>query len=81
MAVGQPRPYMNTAAFLGADRTTMRYALQRRHPNGKHWVDVGHFPTRHTAKLALEAFVVHGGHGEESDFRVKRIPFSERDEA
>jgi hypothetical protein len=67
--------YLGDKALLAADRTQTYYALQRRHPDGDRWLDVGHFGTRDIAKLALDAFVTHG-QGETDDFRVKKITIS-----
>ena len=57
------------------DGTQILHSLQHRHPDGKRWIDVGHFPNHHLAKLALRAFVADG-HGEEKDFRVKKVTIS-----
>ena len=64
--------YLGDKALLAADRTQTYYALQRRHPEGDRWLDVGHFGTRDIAKVALDAFVTHG-QGEKGDFRVRKV--------
>jgi len=77
--MGEPNPYMTfhlaDKALLAVDRTKTYFALQHRHPDGQRWLDVGHFGTRDMAKLALDAFVVHG-QGEKNDFRVKKVTIS-----
>jgi hypothetical protein len=60
-----------------SDRTRVFYSVQHRHPDGKRWLDVGHFATRDIAKLALRAFVADG-HGEEKDFRVKKVTIARK---
>jgi len=81
MGIGAGNQYLlfhlGDRALLAADRTRTYYALQRRHPDGDRWLDVGHFGTHPIAKLALDAFVAHG-QGEKEDFRVKKVTISQK---
>jgi hypothetical protein len=52
------------------------FAVQRRRPDGQRWLEVGRFATKQIAQLTLEALVAHG-HGEERDFRVKKVTLPE----
>jgi hypothetical protein len=59
-------------ALRSTDRVAQYFALQRRHPDGARWLEVGRFPTKEIAHVALDALVAHG-HGQERDFHVKRV--------
>lgn len=59
-------------ALRSVDDVAVYWSLQRHHPDHQRWLEVGHFPDRKLAKLALEAFVAHG-QGDQADFRVKRV--------
>jgi hypothetical protein len=48
------------------------WALQRRHPDGRRWIEIGRFATKEIGHLALDAFVA-AGHGDTEDFRVEKI--------
>jgi hypothetical protein len=48
------------------------WTLQHRHPDGRHWLEIGRFATRHLAKEAMKAFVV-AEYGPAADFRVRRV--------
>jgi hypothetical protein len=47
------------------------WTLQHRHPDGKHWLVIGHFATRALARETAKAFVT-AGYGPAEDFRVRR---------
>ena len=64
--------YLGMKALRSVDPGVTYWALQRHHPDGRRWIEVGRFPSRPIAKMALEAFVAHG-QGETGDFRVKRV--------
>ena len=59
-------------ALPAADRPTSYVALQRRHPDGEHWVEVAAFLTNADAEAAL-THVVEGGHADANELRVTRI--------
>ena len=63
---------LGNKALREADLGTTYWALQRHHPDGKRWIEVGRFATRKIAKIALDAFVAHG-QGEPEDFRVRKV--------
>ena len=47
------------------------WTLQHRHPDGDHWLVIGHFPTKDLAREAAKA-VVAADYGPAEDFRVRR---------
>ena len=60
-----------TSASHSIPRGHGRWTLQHRHPDGEHWLVIGHFPTRELAKETSKAFV-DAGYGPKDDFRVRR---------
>ena len=48
------------------------FAVQRHHPDGQRWLEVGRFATKQIAQLTLDALVAHG-HGDAEAFRVKKV--------
>lgn len=52
------------------------FSVQRHHPDGQRWLEVGRFATRQIAQVTLDALVAHG-QGEARDFRVKRVTLPE----
>ena len=64
--------YLGMRALKSADPGLTYWSLQRHHPDGRRWIEVGRFPSKPIAQMALEAFVAHG-QGEADDFRVKRV--------
>ncbi len=48
------------------------FALQHRHPDGRHWLEIGRFATRHLAKETMAAFVA-ADYGPKEDFRVRKL--------
>ena len=49
-----------------------RWSLQHRHPDGRHWLEIGRFATRQLAKETMSAFV-GADYGPQEDFRVRRV--------
>ena len=47
------------------------WTLQHRHPDGDHWLVIGHFPSKEMAKETAKAFVA-SNYGPAEDFRVRR---------
>jgi hypothetical protein len=47
------------------------WTLQHRHPDGEHWLVIGHFPAKDLALETAKAFVV-ANYGTAEDFRVQR---------
>lgn len=64
--------YLAGNALRSVDPGLTYWSLQRHHPDGHRWIEVGRFPSKPIAAMALDAFVTHG-QGEAGDFRVKRI--------
>jgi hypothetical protein len=60
------------SAIRSIDGTATYFALQHRHPDGEHWLEVGRFATQKVAELAMDAFIA-AGHGERSEFRVAKV--------
>lgn len=48
------------------------FAVQRHHPDGQRWLEVGRFANKQIAQLTLDALVAHG-HGDAEAFRVKKV--------
>ena len=48
-----------------------RWTLQHRHPNGRHRLVIGHYPTKALVQEWAKAFVT-AGYGPAEDFRVRR---------
>jgi hypothetical protein len=63
-------------ALRTVDPGVSYWALQRHHPDGRRWIEVGRFATEDIAELALDAFVAHG-QGEREDFRVEHVRHEE----
>lgn len=59
-------------AIRNVDGTSTYFSLEHRHPDGERWLEVGRFPSRKVAQMALDAFVAHG-HGAKDEFRVKEV--------
>ena len=55
-----------------ATRGSTRYALDRRHEDGEHWIELGIFPSRFLAQEALER---HVGDGDDdaSSYRLRKV--------
>ena len=51
---------------------TGSWTLQHRHPDGRHWLEIGRFATRRLAKETMTAFVA-AAYGPAADFRVRRV--------
>jgi hypothetical protein len=64
--------YLNNTALQSIHGMSTYYSVQRRHPDGKCWIDVGHFPSRDVAKLMIQALVAHG-QGSDAHFRVAKV--------
>jgi len=60
-----------TTASHSVPRARGIWTLQHRHPDGKLWLVIGHFPTKELAKETVNAFVA-AGYGPSEDFRVRR---------
>jgi hypothetical protein len=60
-----------TSASHHVPRNRGLWTLQHRHPDGKHWLVIGHFPSKDLARATVKAFV-EAGYGTDDDFRVKR---------
>jgi len=67
--------YLGNRALQNVDPGLTYWSLQRHHPDGHRWVEVGRFPSKPVARMALDAFVSHG-QGEAEDFRVKKMTLS-----
>ena len=46
-------------AIRNVDGTSTYFSLEHRHPDGEQWLEVGRFPSRKVAQMALDAFVAH----------------------
>lgn len=55
----------------------IHWSLQRHHPDGELWVEVGHFGSEDLAQIALDALVAHD-HGDKEDFRIKSVVIEHR---
>lgn len=64
--------YMGDRALESIDGLTTYFALQRRHEDGRRWVELRGFATRQDAEAALEILATHGG-GERHDLRVSKV--------
>jgi hypothetical protein len=62
---------LGTTASHSVPRVQGGWTLQHRHPDGRNWLVIGHFPTKDLAKETVKAFV-ESGYGPAEDFRVKR---------
>lgn len=52
------------------------WSLQHRHPDGRHWLEIGRFATRHLAKETMSAFVA-ADYGPQGDFRVRKLDLAD----
>ena len=62
---------LGTTASHSVPRGQTAWTLQHRHPDGRHWLVIGQFPTKDLANETAKAFV-ESGYGPAEDFRVKR---------
>jgi hypothetical protein len=62
---------LGTTASHSVPRRHGAWTLQHRHPDGRHWLVIGQFPTKDLANETVKAFV-ESGYGLAEDFRVKR---------
>ena len=62
---------LGTTASHSVPRGHGAWTLQHRHPDGRHWLVIGQFPTKDLANETVKAFV-ESGYGPAEDFRVKR---------
>jgi hypothetical protein len=60
-----------TTASHSVPEASRAWTLQHRHPDGGHWLVIGHFATKDLARETVKAFVA-AGYGDDDDFRVKR---------
>ncbi len=73
---GVPNQYLLFAlgveALTTPDGLSTYYSVQRRHPDGSHWIDVAHFAGRDDAEAAVRRLV---GHDEltDDDLRVEKV--------
>jgi hypothetical protein len=67
---------LGNEALRSVDGLTTHWAVQRRHPDGRRWLEVGRFPHKDVARVAMEALVANG-HGEDHEFRVKKVTRTE----
>jgi len=61
-----------TTSSHSVPRTSGKYSLQHRHPDGRHWLEIGRFATRQLAKETMKAFVA-ADYGPAEDFRVRKL--------
>jgi hypothetical protein len=54
------------------NRVDVHWSLQRHHPDGKRWLEVGRFPSKDLAEISRNALMAHG-HGKKSEFRIKKV--------
>jgi hypothetical protein len=64
--------YLGGRALMSVDGLRTYFLLQRRHPDGAHWVNLAHYRTRDDAEATLAA-ILEDGHGEPSEFRVRKV--------
>ena len=64
--------FLHNRAQEETDPGSAHWSLQRHHPDGRRWLEVGRFGDREIARMALDAFV-GAGHGDPDDFRVKKV--------
>ena len=64
---------LGTTASHSVPRHARDWTLQHRHPDGRHWQIIGHYPTKELARETAKAFVT-ASYGQPEDFRVRRSP-------
>jgi hypothetical protein len=64
--------YLGDRALQSVDGLTTYFALQRRHPDGRRWVEIAAFVSRDDAEAALEGSVKHGA-AERAEVRVTKV--------
>ena len=64
--------YLGDRALQSVDGLQTYFALQRRHPDGRRWVELAHFADREHAEAALETIVAHGD-CERADLRGDKV--------
>ena len=63
---------LGISALASVDGMTSYHAVERRHPDGERWVEVGRFATKEDATAALDT-IVAGKHAEADELRVHHV--------
>ena len=64
--------YLGDRALQSVDSLRTYFALQRRHPDGRRWVEIAAFVSRDDAEAALERSITYGG-AERAEVRVAKV--------
>jgi hypothetical protein len=64
--------YLGNTALESVDGLVTYYSVQRRHPDGRRWIDVAHFASREDAEGAMQT-LVHERPAADGDLRVKHV--------
>lgn len=76
MRAGGPNDYLLVhladRALRSTDGLATYFALQRRHPDGRRWVEIAAFVSRDDAEAALERSIKHGA-VERAEVRVTKV--------
>jgi hypothetical protein len=64
--------YLGDRALHSVDGLTTYFALQRRHPDGRRWIEIAAFLGRDDAEAALERSIEHGA-AERAEVRVTKV--------
>ena len=63
---------LGVVALTSVEHLESYWSLQRRHPDGAHWLDLAHYATHDDAGAALER-VVAADHAQLEDLRITRV--------
>ncbi len=63
-----------TTASHSVPTDTGGWSLQHRHPDGRHWLELGRFATKQLAQETAKAFIA-ADYGPGEDFRVRKVRF------
>ena len=64
--------YLGNTALQSVEGLITYFSLQRRHPDGKRWIDVAHFTSREDAEGAMQMLVQERAVAD-GDLRVKHV--------
>jgi hypothetical protein len=63
---------LGAEALGSVDGLQSYFAVQHRHPDGLHWLDVAHFASRHEAKAAMRS-AIGAGHAQPGELRARKV--------
>jgi len=64
--------YLGDRALASVEGLLTYFALERRHPDGRRWLEVARFASHDDSRVTIDTLVEHA-QGEARDFRVRKV--------